>query len=67
MVNMEQGEHLMTGHSKARRHGDEYHCAACGKQWDVNDPDPPTGWRESRAGEKAIGEIRRLLSDRNKR
>ena len=52
----------MTGHSKARRHGDQYHCAECGRQWDVNDPDPPKCKSESRAGEKAIGEMRKLFS-----
>lgn len=52
----------MTGHSKVRRHGDQYHCAACGRQWDVNDPDPPPCKRESRAGEKAIETMRKLFS-----
>ena len=28
-------------HKAARRHSDQYHCHHCGKQWDVNDPDPP--------------------------
>ena len=52
----------MTGHSKARRHGDQYHCAACGKQWDHDDPEPPECKRESRAGEQAIREMRKLFS-----
>lgn len=26
---------------KTRRYGDQYHCHLCGKQWDVNDPEPP--------------------------
>lgn len=49
-------------HSKARRHGDQYHCIACGKQWDVNDPEPPECKRESRAGEKAIREMRKKIA-----
>lgn len=52
----------MTGHSKARRHGDQYHCTTCGKQWDHDDPEPPPCRRESRAGEQAIGEMRKLFS-----
>lgn len=24
-----------------RRYSDQYHCSHCGKQWDVNDIDPP--------------------------
>ena len=26
---------------KARQYGDQLHCHICGKQWDVNDPEPP--------------------------
>ena len=26
---------------KARRYGDQYHCHACGFQWDVDDEDRP--------------------------
>lgn len=29
------------GHTKARQFGDQMQCAACGKSWDVNDPEPP--------------------------
>lgn len=54
-------------HGSVRRYGDQYHCSSCGKQWDVNDPDPPECKRESRAGEKAIGEMRRAFRDYNKR
>lgn len=28
-------------HKSARQYGDQYHCSHCGKQWDVNDPEPP--------------------------
>ena len=53
----------MTGHKKARRHGDQYHCAECGKQWDHEDPEPPPECkRDPRAGERAIGEMRKLFS-----
>lgn len=49
-------------HSKTRRHGDQYHCAACGKQWDHDDPEPPECKRESRAGEQAIREMRKKIA-----
>jgi diadenosine tetraphosphate (Ap4A) HIT family hydrolase len=26
---------------KARQYSDQLHCHICGKQWDVNDPEPP--------------------------
>lgn len=33
---------LMTPEHKAvRQYSDQYHCSHCGKQWDVNDPNPP--------------------------
>ena len=31
----------MNGHKKLRRYSDQEYCAECGKQWDINDPDPP--------------------------
>ena len=34
-------EIVMNDHKNARRYGDQIHCAHCGKQWDVNDPEPP--------------------------
>ena len=55
----------MTGHKAARRHGDQYHCAECGRQWDVTDPDPPECKRESQAGDagrQAIDTMRKLFS-----
>ena len=51
----------MTGHKKARQYSDQMHCAECGKQWDVNDPDPPLCQRESSADENAIREIRKMF------
>jgi len=39
---------MMTGHKKAIRVNDQYHCAECGRQWDVDDTDPPPCKRESR-------------------
>ena len=54
-------------HRSVRRYGDEYHCSSCGKQWSIDDPDPPPCQRESRAGEKAMREIRRALRDHGKR
>ncbi|MCP4985515.1 MAG: hypothetical protein GY928_05410 [Colwellia sp.] len=29
-------------HKAARRICDQYHCHFCGKQWDHDDPNPPT-------------------------
>lgn len=58
---------MENGHKNVRRYGDQYHCSDCGRQWDHDDPDPPNCRLESRAGEKAIREMRRLLGDRNKR
>ena len=49
------------GHRSLRRYGDEYHCSACGKQWSIDDPDPPECQRESQAGERAIGEMRKMF------
>lgn len=51
----------MNGHKNVRRYSDQYHCSECGKQWDVNDPDPPECQRESRAGRDAIESIRKLF------
>lgn len=28
-------------HKAARQYSDQIHCSHCGRQWDVNDPDPP--------------------------
>jgi hypothetical protein len=28
-------------HVSAVRYSDQYHCSHCGKQWDVNDTNPP--------------------------
>ena len=44
---------MMTGHKKAIRVNDQYHCAECGRQWDHDDPEPPECKRESRAGREA--------------
>ena len=51
----------MNGHKKAIRVNDQYHCAECGKQWDVNDPDPPQCKRESTAGRDAVESMRKLF------
>lgn len=48
-------------HGAKKRYNDQYHCADCGKQWDVDDPDPPECRLESRAGEKAIEGMRKLF------
>lgn len=49
-------------HGAKKRYNDQYHCADCGKQWDVDDPDPPECRRESRAGQDAIDAMRKLFS-----
>lgn len=48
-------------HRSVRRYGDEYHCSSCGKQWSIDDPDPPPCQRESQAGEKAVESMRKLF------
>ena len=48
-------------HRSVRRYGDEYHCFACGKQWSIDDPEPPECQRESRAGRDAIESIRKMF------
>lgn len=48
-------------HRSVRRYGDQYHCAECGKQWSIDDQDPPDCKRESQAGEKAIREMRKMF------
>lgn len=52
---------MMTGHKKAIRVNDQYHCSECGRQWDVEDMDPPECKRNSQAGEKAIREMRKMF------
>lgn len=32
----------MISHKNARQYSDQIHCSTCGKQWDVNDIDPPS-------------------------
>lgn len=32
----------MNSHRNPHRQGDQLHCGHCGKQWDVNDPEPPS-------------------------
>ena len=48
-------------HRSVRRYGDEYHCSSCGKQWSIDDPDPPECQRESRAGREAVESMRKLF------
>lgn len=52
---------MMNGHKKARQYSDQYHCSECGRQWDVNDPDPPQCKRESQAGRDAVESMRKLF------
>ena len=52
---------MMTGHKKAIRVNDQYHCAECGRQWDVSDPEPPDCKRESRAAREAVESMRKLF------
>ncbi len=53
---------MENGHKNVRRYGDQYHCADCGKQWDIDDPEQPECRRESGAGRKAIDAMRKLFS-----
>lgn len=48
-------------HRSVRRYGDEYHCSACGKQWSIDDPDPPECQRESRAAREAVESMRKMF------
>lgn len=51
----------MTGHRSVRRYGDEYHCSSCGKQWSIDDNEPPPCQRESRATREAVESMRKLF------
>ena len=51
----------MGEHKAVRQYNDQYHCVECGKQWDVNDPDPPECKHESTAGRDAIESIRKMF------
>ena len=51
----------MNGHKNVRQYSDQYHCSSCGKQWDVNDPDPPPCQRESQAGRDAVESMRKMF------
>ena len=48
-------------HRSVRRYGDQYHCAECGRQWDVGDMEPPPCKRESRAGREAVDSMRKMF------
>lgn len=52
---------MMTGHKKAIRVNDQYHCAECGRQWDLDDVDQKVTSckRESRAGREAVDSMRK--------
>ena len=48
---------------KLRRINDQVFCEECGRQWDLDDVDQKVTSckRESRAGERAIGEMRKMF------
>ena len=48
-------------HRSVRRYGDEYHCSSCGKQWSIDDADPPECKRGSTAGRDAVESMRKLF------
>ena len=48
-------------HRSVRRYGDEYHCSSCGKQWSIDDADPPECKRESTAGRDAVESMRKMF------
>lgn len=53
----------MTGHKNVRQYSDQYHCAECGKQWDLDDVDQKVTscQRESQAGRDAIESMRKMF------
>ena len=48
-------------HRSLRRYGDEYHCSSCGKQWSIDDNEPPPCQRESQAGRDAVESMRKMF------
>ena len=52
---------MMTGHKKAIRVNDQYHCAECGRHGPTDDPDPPECKRESKAGREAVESMRKMF------
>lgn len=47
----------------ARRYGDQMHCARCGLQWDVNEPQPAC----HSAGDVALRQIREMFASDKRR
>lgn len=49
----------------ARQYSDQMHCHICGKQWDVNDPQPPECVKENEErqhkGRQLFEKVRRQL------
>jgi adenine-specific DNA methylase len=53
---------MKQGHKLTRRN-DQVFCENCGRQWDLDDEDKDITpcKRDSQAGEKAIGEMRKMF------
>ena len=51
----------MNGHKNVRQYSDQMHCAECGRQWDVDDNEPPPCKRESQAGRDAVESMRKMF------
>lgn len=53
---------------KARQYSDQMHCHVCGKQWDVNDPEPPECITEEekrrQKGRQQVEKLQRQLRHR---
>lgn len=45
--------------AQLRQYSDQMHCYHCGKQWDVNDPEPP----ECKTGMDWLREIKNKIGD----
>jgi len=48
-------------HKSLRQYSDQMHCSYCGKQWDVNDPDPPECDTREEHGLKKCLELRNII------
>jgi len=55
----------MNVHKKLRRYSDQNYCAECGKQWDINDPEPPV-CTAKKTREQWIAELKNILKKDSK-
>ena len=45
--------------AQCRQYSDQLHCSHCGKQWDINDPEPPP----CKTGSDWLREIKNKIGD----